>query len=107
MQKTLFLCKYAHIYARAVKVEVTKRDVNCKLKDSKRSAELLRYFKFTKKANLDFAQKCCIFVLRKGRPRGFPFFWTQNEQKQPQRLLKQGPMLLKLPPMLFSRPPMS
>ena len=29
MQKTLFLCKYAHIYARAVKVEVTKRDINC------------------------------------------------------------------------------
>ena len=69
--------------------------------------QMLKSFKFAKKANLDFPEKCCIFVLRKGRPRGFPFFRAQKWQKQPQRLLKQGPMLLKLPPMLFFGSPMS
>ena len=88
-------------------VEFAKRKVNCKLRNSKRRCELLKYFKIEKKANLDFAQKCCIFAVRKGRPRGFPFFMAQKWQKQPQRLLKQGQMLLKLPPMLFSQPPMS
>ena len=67
---------------------------------------MLKSFKFAKKANLDFSEKCCIFVLQKGRPRGFPFFRAQKWQKQAQRLLKQGPMLLKLPPMLFSQSPM-
>ena len=62
---------------------------------------MLKYSKFAKKANLDFAQKCCIFAVRKGRPQGFPFFSAQKWQKQPQRLLKQALMLLKLPPMLF------
>ena len=89
------------------KMELSEKYVNCKLRDSKRSVDLLKYFKFAKKANLDFAQKCCIFAVRKGRPRGFPFFMPQKWQKQPQRLLKQGPMLLKLPPMLFSVSPMS
>ena len=44
MQKTLFLCKYAHIYARAVKVEVIKRDVNCKLRDSRFEGEMFNRF---------------------------------------------------------------
>ena len=88
-------------------MDFTKHYVNCKLRDSKHRFELLKYFKIAKKTNLDFAQKCCIFAVRKGRPRGFPFFWAQKWQKQPQRLLKQGPMLLKLPPMLFFVSPMS
>jgi hypothetical protein len=69
--------------------------------------EMLKFWRFAKNRNLDFAQKCCIFVIRKGKPRGFPFFTPKKWQKQPQSLLKQGPMLLKLPPMLFSRSPMS
>ena len=103
-----FFVQKTRVFAKIeCKVDFTKCNVNCKLRDSKRSVELLKYFKFAKKANLDFAQKCCIFALRKGRPRGFPFFMPQKWQKQPQRLLKQGPMLLKLPPMLFSVSPMS
>ena len=43
MQKTLFLCKYAHIYAKAVKVDFTKRDVNCKLRDCKSEGEMLKF----------------------------------------------------------------
>ena len=78
MHKTAFLCKYAHIYAKVVKVHFTKRDVNCKLRDSKFEGEMLKYSKFAKKANLDFPEKFCIFVLRKGRPRGFPFFRPQK-----------------------------
>ena len=31
MQKTHFLCKYAHIRKNRVKVDFTKRDVNCKV----------------------------------------------------------------------------
>ncbi|MBQ2124155.1 MAG: hypothetical protein II200_09270, partial [Bacteroidaceae bacterium] len=103
MHKTAFLCKYAHIYARAVKVDFAKRDVNCKLQDSKFRGQMLKSFKFAKKANLDFAQKCCIFVLWKGKLHSFPFFRPQKQQKQGQRLLKQALMLLKLPPMLFFR----
>ena len=69
-----------------MKVEFTKCDVNCKVRDSKSTCEMLKYSKFAKKANLDFAQKCCIFALWKGRPRGFPFFRPQKWQKQPLRL---------------------
>jgi hypothetical protein len=78
MQKTPFLCKYAHIYARAMKVDFTKRDVNCKLRDSKFDGEILKYSKFAKKANLDFGKKCCIFVIRKGELHSFPFFTPQK-----------------------------
>ena len=67
---------------------------------------MLIFLRFAKKSNLDFAQKCCIFALRKGKLQGFPFFRPQKWQKQGQRLLKQGRMLLKLPPMLFLGSPM-
>ena len=104
---TLIFDAKTHFFAKIeCKVEFAKCNINCKLRDSKRSIELLKYLKRPKKGHLDFGKKCCIFVLQKGRPRGFPFFRAQKWQKQPQRLLKQGPMLLKLPPMLFSRSPM-
>ena len=57
-----------------IKVDFTKHAVNCKLRDSKHRRQMLKYSKFTKKANLDFPKKCCIFAVRKGRPCGFPFF---------------------------------
>ena len=67
---------------------------------------MLKFSLCPKIADLDFAQKCCIFALRKGKLHGFPFFRPQKWQKQAQRLLKQGRMLLKQGPMLFFRSPM-
>ena len=73
-----YLCKYAHIYARAVKVEFAKRSVNCKLQDCKTEGEMLKFSRFAKKRNLDFVRKCCIFVIRKGKLHSFPFFRAQK-----------------------------
>ena len=89
-----------------MKVDITICNVNFKVIDSKFESEMLKFWRLGKSRDLDFGKKCCIFVLQKGRPRGFPFFRAQKWQKQAQRLLKQGPMLLKLPPMLFFRNPM-
>ena len=74
MHKTAFLCIYAHIYAKAVKVDFAKRNVNCKLTDSNSEGEMLKFWRLGKNRNLDFGRKCCIFVIRKGKLHGFPFF---------------------------------
>ena len=78
MHKMAFLCIYAHKYASRVKVDFAKRDVNCKLLDSNFESEMLKFWRFAKKRNLDFLKKCCIFALRKGKLHSFPFFRAQK-----------------------------